>query len=111
MNSPHTAIIDQQLQAYNQKDLEKFISFYSPDAEIRDLTTGKQILKGTAELRERYSKRFASPNLRAQISNRIIKDNLVIDHEKIQGIVEGEIFEGIVIYEIKDNLIIRTWTA
>jgi hypothetical protein len=55
------------------------------------------------------TQRFNLPHLHAQIVNRIVMGNKVIDHERITG-VRTTPFEMVVIFEIADNLIQRIWS-
>lgn len=102
-------IIQQQVIAYNARDLEAFIALHSPTAQLFNLPTGELICEGEAALRERYSKRFESENLRAEIVNRIVHGNRVIDHERITGMQADRVVEAVAIYEIENEQIQRVW--
>ena len=55
-------------------------------------------------LKKRYDTMFKSvPDLNAEIVNRIVLGNKVIDKEKVT--INGNIFYAIAIYEVKDGLI------
>lgn len=56
--------------------------------------------------RERYARRFEIQGLRAEVLTRIVKDDIVIDEERIWGLEESP--KAVIgIYEIKDGLIRR----
>lgn len=100
-------IVEEQLSYYNQNDLEGFCNTYADDIEIYDLSTGQVMLSGKNELREKYQYRFDVQKVKAEIVNRIVIGNKVIDHEEVYGIKENQIVKAVAIYEIKDNLISR----
>jgi hypothetical protein len=109
MSMSPEAIVHKQIEAYNLHDLESFTATYHPEIEIYDFPKNELILKGHAALRERYSKRFAIPDLHAEIPNQMLHGNKVIYHEKIWGLKEGEFTEMVLVYQIKDDLIYRVW--
>ncbi len=105
-----TSVVDQQLQAYNARDIDAFLECYHPRVEIYDLTTSKLRMRGLAELRKRYSRLFEkSPELKATITNRISFGNMVIDHEHVTGFMGNQTVQAIAYYEVKTNLITRVW--
>jgi len=63
---------------------------------------------GQAQLRESYRKRFASAGLHAEILNRMVLGNKVIDHERVVGIKETPI-EAVAVYEVVEGLIRTVW--
>lgn len=58
---------------------------------------------------EHYAKhRFSLPGLHADVLNRIVCGNKVVDHERIAG-VHAAPFEAVAVYEIVDGLIATVW--
>jgi hypothetical protein len=102
-------IVQEQLEYYNNHDIEGFISTYSPNIKIYNMPSNTPILEGHEEMRERYTKRFASPDLKATIKNRMINGNFVVDFESVTGIEKDSISEVIAIYEVYDGLIQNVW--
>jgi hypothetical protein len=103
-NSSPEAIVDAQLAAYNRRDVEGFLSYYSDDAKL--FAHPNQLTEsGKDQLRTRYTRSFSNQNVRAWIVKRIVFDRLVIDHERITGHPDG-ILEAVAVYEIKDGKII-----
>lgn len=98
------ALIDAQLEAYDRRDVEAFLSFYSDDAKLfrhpNQLTES-----GKAQLRARYQKSFLNKEVRAVILKRIVFDRFVIDHERLVGHPDG-LIEAIAVYEVKDGKIV-----
>ncbi len=103
----HDDIIEKQLAAYNDRDLERFISLFSDHVELFNFP-GEKILEGKEQMRERYKIRFESPNLHAEVVSRTYLGDYVIDHERVSGI-RDEVVEASVIYHISDGLIDRMW--
>ena len=101
-------IVQEQLEAYNARDLDRFAATYSEDIRIYRMPATEPSIVGQAQLRETYRKRFASPNLHAEIVNRIVIGSKVIDHERVVGIKEAPI-EAVAVYEVAGGLIRTVW--
>ena len=103
-NAALEAIIDAQLAAYDRRDVEDFLSYYSEDAKL--FNHPNQLTEsGKEQLRARYQRSFKNKDVRALIVKRIVFDRFVIDHEKLTGHPNG-LIEAIAVYEIKDGKII-----
>ena len=104
------AVVQAQLEAYNARDIDAFLATYAEDAQLFDLPD-KLVMRGTAQLRERYSKLFADERLHAEIVNRITVGNTVVDHERVRlTLPEGPgTVEAIAIYEVRDGKITTVW--
>ena len=101
-------VVQEQLDAYNARDLERFAATYADDIRIFRMPATEPSIVGQAQLRETYRKRFSSPNLHADIVNRIVLGNKVIDHERVVGIKETPI-EAVAVYEVANGLIRAVW--
>jgi len=108
--SSPSEVVDRQLAAYNARNVEAFLKFYAPDAELFELPD-KSLARGTAALREWYTKRFADPILHGTIAHRTAMGNKIIDHEKVRiSLPEGPgTWELTAIYEVNGGLITRVW--
>lgn len=100
------AIVQRQLDAYNAKDMDAWLSTYAHNAKQFTLH-GECIATGHNEMRERMTVRFQEPDLHARLTKRIVMENIVVDHEVItrnfpEG--KGEI-EMLCIYEVENGLI------
>jgi hypothetical protein len=97
-------VVQAQLEAYNRRDLDGFLGFYSDDAVF--VNYPDQVTQtGKAQMRSRYASRFAIPDIRATIVKRIVFDRFVIDHERITS--GAKAMEAIATYEVKDGKIVR----
>ena len=103
------SLVQQQVEAYNARDLERFVACYSDRIEVFRPPASAPAISGKAQFAEFYaSQRFCLPGLRADIVNRMVLDNKVIDHERIFGVREQPL-EVVVAYEIANGLIERVW--
>lgn len=105
----YEAIVQKQLEYYNQHDLEGFCSTYHEELVIYNLQDNTILFKGQEALRERYKMRFEVNKVHAEIQNRMIIGNKVIDHEHVTGLKKDEIVKAVAIYEIVDDLIMHVW--
>ncbi|WP_400079754.1 nuclear transport factor 2 family protein [Winogradskyella sp. R77965] len=97
------AIVNKQLEVYNNRDIEGFVKTYSSDIKLYTFPSTLNS-EGHAAIRKGYASFFKSvPDLNAQIVNRIVLGNKVIDKEKVT--VNGQIFYAIAIYEVENGLI------
>ena len=111
LNAQKTAeqIVQANLDAYNNIDIEQFMSFISEDIEIYEFDSNKLSIKGAEACRKVYTELFElSPKLHSTILKRIVFDNKVIDHEYIVGRRGSDTaIELVLIYEVRDEKIFR----
>ncbi|HCR53982.1 MAG TPA: amidohydrolase [Cytophagales bacterium] len=100
-------IVQRQLVAYNAHDLESFLSVYSPDIKLYNFPQ-ELILEGMDPMRDRYSTRFESKNLHAEVLSRSVMGDYVIDHERVTG-MRAEKVEATIIYHVSEGLIDKVW--
>jgi hypothetical protein len=102
-------IVNDQLRAYNARDLAAFAATHAEDVCIYDMPHATLGLRGKVKLLEVYGEKvFKRENLRAEILSRTVIGNKVIDHEKTWGI-KTEPVESAVVYEVENNLITSVW--
>lgn len=78
--------VQEQVDAYNARDVERFVAAYDPDVVIED-GAGNVMLRGYDAMRAYYGPPFAqSPNLHVRIANRLRVGEYVIDEEYVTGI-------------------------
>jgi hypothetical protein len=108
---PNTAVdvVQRQVDAYNARDLERFVAEFSDAVQVFRPPSTQPAISGKAQLAEYYAaNRFNLPALRADILNRIVLGSRVIDHERIHG-VRDEPFEAAAVYDVVDGLIRTVW--
>lgn len=105
-------VVQRQLDAYNARDLEAWLSTYKDDAEQYLLHAGL-MSSGHAEIRKRMADRFNDPALHAELVSRTVMDHIVVDHEFVtRTFPEGlETIEMICIYEVHAGLIVKATFA
>jgi hypothetical protein len=99
-------IIQQQLDAYNARDMNALLATYAEDAQQFE-HPAKLVARGLAQIRERMATRFQEPNLHARLIKRAVMGNVVIDHEEItRTFPEGNgTIELVAIYQVRDGKI------
>jgi hypothetical protein len=102
-------VVQRQVEAYNDHDLERFVSSYSDHVTVFRMPSTEPSISGKAQFAEFYAtQRFNLPGLRADIVNRIVLGNKVIDHERVWGVREGPM-EVAAVYEVVGQRIERVW--
>ncbi len=102
-----------QLEAYNQRDLFKFISFYHPEVRVQQIQNSEPDLIGIAEFTSRYKKVFdENPELHCDLRSRMALETSVLDEEWVTGVkTRNGPSHVVAIYKFKDNLIHSVWFA
>ena len=106
--SSESDLIDAEVAAYRDRDLERFVNYFSPSVKVMD-ASGRTLMEGAEALRTYYGQLFAdSPNLAVTIVARIAVGQFVIDHERIEGVVSHSrppSFDAVCINRIEDGRI------
>lgn len=104
-----TDVVQAQLDAYNARDLDRFVANFSEGIAVFRLPSTEPSLVGKAAFAQFYAtQRFNLPGLRADLVNRIVLGTKVIDHERIFGVREVPI-EMAVAYLVVGDTIERMW--
>lgn len=99
-----------QLEAYNNRNINEFMKWYSEDIILRDFATNDAFVEGKSAMRDRYGKMFQEKvNLHCKLRNRIVCGDIVIDEELVTGLVEGQTVHATAIYKIENGLIVEAW--
>jgi hypothetical protein len=103
-------VVQRQLEAYNGRDIETLLSLYAEDAQLFE-HPAKLVASGWAELRERFSARFQEPDLKAELLQRTVMGNIVVDHERVtRNFPDGKgTIEMIMIYDVQEGRIANAW--
>lgn len=102
-------IVQEQLDYYNNHDIDGFLSTYHPEIEIFNLFDGTSMIKGLDAMRTRYTERFQVSKAHAELANRIVIGNKVIDHEHVTFADREDLVKAVAVYEVVDNLIKRVY--
>ena len=99
-------VIQQQLDAYNNRDLEAWLATYADDAQQFEFPA-TLLASGHVQMRERSAPRFQEHNLHARLLKCTVMGHIVIDHEEVtRTFPEGQgRIELICIYEVRNGQI------
>ena len=101
--------VQRQLDAYNAHDLERFVAEYTDDIQVFRPPAVEPVLSGKAAFAAHYAKnRFTLTDLHADVVNRMVAGDTVVDHERVTGIADG-VVEAIAVYRIRDGRIRMVW--
>ena len=99
------AIVQNQLNAYNDRNIDAFLNTYSEDVQVFNFPNELRF-KGRANMREQYADFFRNtPDLHCKIKNRIVIGNKVIDKEYVT--MNGTNFSVVAIYEVENGKIAK----
>lgn len=102
--------VQEQVDAFNARDLERFLSHYAPETVIED-GTGNVVMQGLETMGRLYGALFEnSPNLHAEVVSRIRVGSYVVDEERTTGVeLPGLPAEAhvVVIYRVQDEKIVH----
>lgn len=110
MATPAEAAVQRQLEAYNARDLERFLAEFSPQVRVFRPPAVEPAISGIEAFGAFYAaERFNRPALHAELLGRMVIGNKVIDHERISGVREAP-FEMVVVYQVVEGRIATLWT-
>lgn len=109
--SKNLALVQGQLEAYNDGDLDRFCSYYHPEVSIQNLVENQIICSGMDQFRSIYINLFRKyPEQKCILKSRIIKDESIIDEELVLGRPEfPEGLHAVAIYSFKEDRIHKVW--
>lgn len=100
-----TALAQEQLDAYNKRDIEAFLKPYSENVKVYAFPD-QLLYEGKVKMREEYTAMFNQlPDLHCKLVNRIVLNNKVIDHEEVIFMKSEPKLYAIAIYTILDGKI------
>ncbi len=98
-------LAQKQLDAYNAKDIEAFLSCYHDDVQVYDFPNDS-VFSGKNDVRQRYATLFETyPEMEARLVNRMVCGDVAIDHEEVRRERHDMPFFAIAIYTIRDDKI------
>lgn len=103
-------IVQGQLDAYNDRDIDNFMTFWAEDAQYFAFPS-ELLAQGKDQIRERHLVRFKEPNLFGRLVSRMSVGNLVIDQEVVTRTFPdgpGHV-DVIAIYEVEKGAIVKAW--
>lgn len=101
-------LAQQQLNAYNARDIEAFLEPYSDSVRIYSFPN-KLMMQGKKAMRANYSSMFTNiKELHCELVNRIVQGNTVIDQERVTGFGNKPL-SAIAIYKIVNDKIAEVY--
>lgn len=104
-------VVQGQLEAYNRRDLETFLQYYSDTIKVSDLTSANPTIEGCDALRVAYGELFRkNPSLQCQVISRVSVGCFIVDEERVTGLAARP--EGLhvaVIYQVEAGRILAVW--
>lgn len=102
-------LAQEQLDAYNARDLQRFIACYGDDVKLYKPPAAEPFMVGRDAMAAHYAaNRFNLPALQAELRGRLVVGNKVFDHERVHGI-RAEPYEVLAAYEVREGLIRNVW--
>ncbi|MBW2524788.1 MAG: amidohydrolase family protein [Deltaproteobacteria bacterium] len=99
-------VVQAQVDAYNSRNVDEFVSLYAPDAVVTEQPIGKEIAAGHTAIKAVYGKLFeANSELHCEVLQRITIGSTVVDHELVTGIAGRPHVRAMARYEVADGLI------
>jgi hypothetical protein len=103
------AFAQRQLDAYNDRDLGRFVREYTEDVQVFRLPEATPAIVGREALAAHYrDHRFNLPGLHAELVSRMVFGNKVIDQEIVTGLPTGTMHAA-AIYEVTPLGISKVW--
>lgn len=100
-----TDLAQEQLDAYNKRDIEAFLKPYSENVKVYAFPN-QLLYEGKAKMREEYTSMFNRlPDLHCKLVNRMVLNNKVIDHEEVVIMKSQPKIYAIAVYTITDGKI------
>lgn len=102
--------VREQLDAYNARDLDRFMTCWAEDCRYYAFPD-TLLADGAEQIRARHLERFREPNLHGRLLQRMVMGNMVVDREVVtrrfpEG--PGEV-DVLAIYEVEAGRIARAW--
>lgn len=98
------ALVQRQLELYNARDVDAFMTIFHEDVQVMDGITGAVLASSKAQLRPRYVERFKSP-VCCELLGRLVLGNVVVDREIITGLPDDGVADCMATYVCEANLI------
>lgn len=101
-------VVQEQVEAYNARDLEAFLGTYADDALLEEWPSGRRVAAGREAMRGVYGPLFRdTPALHCRIADRIVHGNIVVDRESVTVAADRDPLAAVAVYEVADGAIRR----
>lgn len=104
-----TQLAEEQLNAYNAKNIDAFLRPYADDVEVYTFPNTLRY-KGKDAMRQSYEGFFKNaPNVKATITQRIVYGSQVIDYEELTGLQADLTIKAVAIYIVENGKISKVY--
>jgi hypothetical protein len=107
-------VVQAQVEAFNQHDLDRFANCYTDDAAVKWLGGDRPDTKGIDALKTGYQFLTSLPKERGvEIVKRVVSGPIVVDLERPHGLPPNAPPrpDSVVIYEVRKGKIVNVWFA
>lgn len=102
-------LAQEQLEAYNNRDIEAFIIPYAEDVKVYNFPD-QLMYQGRDEMYGLYGRMFSrTPDLHCKLVKRMVMGNTVIDQEEVTINKSEPPVKAVAIYKIKDGKIAEVY--
>ena len=101
--------IHNQIQTFNEKNIEAFLSNYTDDYKAYMLDSNQLITDGKEQLRSIMNDVFEKQGGAVKVLESMIQGDIVVQKEETRGHVAGKIISSITIYQLREGLISKMW--
>jgi hypothetical protein len=109
MESIAEKLAQEQLDAYNNRDIEAFVLPYAENVKIFNFPS-ELLYEGREKMYDNYGRMFSrTPDLHCKLVNRMVMGNTVIDQEEVTISKKEPPFRAIAIYKIEDGKIAEVY--
>jgi len=110
-NPVHLQLVMSQLEAYNSRNLQKFIECFHDEIKVYRLNSNELTSSGMAAFTNGYEPLFSNnPNLHCKLISRVVVADLIVDEEYVTGASNyPNGVHAFAVYGFRDNKIDRVW--
>ena len=102
------AVVERQVDAYNDGDTGAFADCYGEDAVVASLDDGERLAVGREQIEQRWGELFdAHADLHCEVTDEIALGEFVAHRERVTGM--GEPAEALAVYRVSDGAIRQVW--
>jgi hypothetical protein len=96
-------VIEEEVAAFNARDIETFLGTFHADAVLEGLSGSNGRLEGHDDMRAHFGGRMAQPGLVVEILSRVRLGTWIVDHEIVHN--DERSIEQLAIYQVREGRI------
>ncbi|KTG18248.1 nuclear transport factor 2 family protein [Haloferax profundi] len=107
-DSTPKAVVQRQVEAYNQGDIDEFVTCYDEQASVVDLAQNEILAEDSTEIRAHFVELFDTvPDLQCEVRDKFQVGEYVALHEHVTAM--GESRDALAVYQVQNGLIQGLW--